>query len=100
MSHIDIWQGNDELWRWEFHDRRADQDDIALMSNETYLSEEEAEQAARRAYPNATIEFPASFAFKTIKRSRRPDAKSAGGIFGVLALFLVWRAWRARRGRG
>lgn len=92
MSRIDIWQGDDELWRWEFQDAAKD---VALLSNETYLSRDEAERAARRAYPKATIEFPAGFAFK--KKSRGRAAKPAGAIASAVALALVWRAWKGRR---
>jgi hypothetical protein len=80
VSSVDVYQGPDGRWRWEYQD-----DEVDLKSNRTYGDADSAMRAARTAYPD---------------QLRQSGARSdrSGGLLHKLSLLLtialaviVWR---------
>jgi hypothetical protein len=77
----------DERWTWVY-----EQDDVRLASNHDYGSRSEAVEAARRAFPDATI------AGTEVRHAEEDDKPSHGFLGFVLMTLAIWRfSRRAKR---
>jgi hypothetical protein len=100
---IDLWEGPTGEWRWRY---REASNHTRLLSNENYVSREDAEQAARRSYHGVPI----------VERSPKVEPGSAwfwlllagGGallvfvvlaLLGLGALVMIAAGWRELRRR-
>jgi hypothetical protein len=72
---VELFEGAEGRWRWRYRT-----DDLALESNETYESADEARQAARIAYPGVTI---------SSREAEAPEDSERSNAIGWLALLLV-----------
>ncbi len=82
---IELWQETEGRWRWAYKEDR-----LELLSNHPYATRDEATDAARVAYPDASIAGrPRNVAGAS---GKRPTA-----ITFALMVLAVWRWYRRAR---
>jgi hypothetical protein len=72
---VELFEAAEGRWRWRYRT-----DDLALESNESYESADEARHAARVAYPGVSI---------SSREDAAPEESERSSAIGWLALLLV-----------
>jgi uncharacterized protein YegP (UPF0339 family) len=85
-ENVDLFQEADGRWRWRYRT-----DEITLESNESYESLDEAQHAARVAYPDARVSSRESTA--------GTESESSNAIGWLALLLIIVVLLRARKGR-
>jgi uncharacterized protein YegP (UPF0339 family) len=85
-ENVELFQSADGRWRWRYRT-----DEVALESNESYESVDEAQHAARVAYPDSPISSQEGNA------GTEPESSSAIGWLALLLIIVV--LLRARKAR-
>ncbi|MGW0231244.1 hypothetical protein ACWDWO_23290 [Actinopolymorpha singaporensis] len=87
-ARVEVYQQPDGYWRWHWT-QRADEAETTLVSFRTFDSPSEAEESARKAYPETAVKVHRQ------RRRRRHRARSA--LRAAAVMVLVARRLRADR---
>jgi MYXO-CTERM domain-containing protein len=83
---VELFEDAEARWRWRYRT-----DELALESNESYESADEARQAARVAYPGVAI--------SSRERNATEDSEPSGAIGWLALLLVIVVLLRSRRAR-
>ncbi|CAN5590402.1 hypothetical protein BH24ACT26_BH24ACT26_15400 [soil metagenome] len=84
-GEIRLWEEREERWRWAY-----EQEGLEILSNNLYPTLQEAQDAARIAYPDAAPREVGG------SEARPEDARVTFPSF-LLMVVAVWRRYRAGR---
>jgi hypothetical protein len=88
MEHLEVFEEDRAHWRWRFTDGNG----IAVLSNYTYDDADEAEAAARSAYPDLDVESDYEEPPEKLARDTKDILVIVAAV--LVALGIIW--WRRR----
>ena len=88
MEQLEVFEEEQAHWRWRFTDGNG----VAVLSNYTYDDPDEAETAARTAYPDLEVVTDAEDEPTQLERDTRDILVIVVAI--LVALGIIW--WRSR----
>jgi hypothetical protein len=86
----------DDRWSWTYREAREDGSEVGIEGNDRYDSSDAATDAARAAYPDASVEVSGI-------ADPGPDARAVAlaelprALAGMLVAIVMYLIWRARR---
>jgi hypothetical protein len=99
LRQLELWPAPGGAWRWRYVEEPPAGERTILVSNTAYLSLDEAERAARSAYPGLPLRRSRSAESRLHRRQRR--ARLEVTVFSlVVVLSVVLRLLRGNAGAG